>query len=513
MANATTPEVAATSTPIVVNIQIVSSPDGPATAGTARSPSALISTGLPISPTAPSAPARTPSSTEVESKVITITPEAAGQHIVQLTPLPTGANTGLTPTEALTDTSVPPPVEPIKLPPGTLNVALLGVDSRPGKGYANTDVIIIASINPNIPSVTMLSIPRDTLVYIPGWRSNKVNTAFAHGGPDLFKQTIRYNFGINVDSFAMVNFAAVVHTVDTLGGVDVVATCPLYQEYPKDPYYLGNDSTPMTVTQTYTDTFSGDVWQPGMAVPTETIDIRYPGMYSLDGLQALAYVRARYGVPGGDVDRSRREQQLIRALLLKARQVNVIPKIPQLYERFRQDVQTDLSLENILFFAGIAGRFSDAVIRSRYLDPTLMRSAVLPEVGWVFIFERDKMRDYIQQALYVALNQHPNDGIPIEVWNGTSNPSFGIVAADRLAEMGFIIARVQQADRLYSKTMVIDFTTTPKGSAIPLLQQTFNLKNDQIVEQPNKEGPRYRIIVGPDFNPCYYQEGGYEPVK
>jgi anionic cell wall polymer biosynthesis LytR-Cps2A-Psr (LCP) family protein len=503
LASARTPEILATNTPIEVNIVVAPPSNSRATAAV------IVSTPLPQASYTPVAPADAPTATDV----ITFTPVAPTEHTIQLTPLPTDASTGLTPTEMLTDTSVPAPVEPIQLPAGTVNIALLGVDSRPGKGFANTDVIIIASINPDIPSVTMLSIPRDTLVYVPGWRSNKVNTAFAHGGPELFKQTIKYNFGIDIDSYAMVNFSAVVHAVDTLGSVDVVATCALYQVFPKDPYYMADNTTPMTVTQTYTDTFSGEVWQPGMAVPTATVDIPYPGVYSLDGLQALAYVRARYGVPGGDVDRGRREQRLVRALMLKARQADAITRIPQLYGQFQQDIQTDLSLENILYFAGMAGRFSEAVIRSRYLDSSLMRSAMLPEVGSVLIFDRDTMRDYVQQALLVALNQRANDGIPIEVWNGTGAPDFGIVAADRLSELGFVISSVQQADKPYAKTTIIDFSTTKKGSALPLLQRMFNIKDEQVVSQPTNDGPRYRIIVGPDFNPCYYQEGSYVPVK
>jgi anionic cell wall polymer biosynthesis LytR-Cps2A-Psr (LCP) family protein len=501
LAGARTPEVRVTSTPIDVSIVVASQPAAQATATVAAPQTQTNSTPVTALPT--------PTATDA----ITLTPVAPTEHTTQLTPLPIDATTGLTPTEMLTDTAVPEPVEPVQLPAGTVNIALLGVDSRPSKGFANTDVIIIASINPDIPSVTMLSIPRDTLVYVPGWRSSKVNTAFAHGGPDLFRQTIKYNFGIDIDSYAMVNFAAVVHAVDTLDGVDVVATCPLYHVFPKDPYYMSDDTTPMTVTQPYTDTFTGEVWQPGIAVPTQTIDIPYPGVYSLDGLEALAFVRARYGVPGGDVDRGRREQRLVRALLTKARQAGAITKVPQLYSQFQQDIQTDLSLENILYFAGMAGKFSDAVIRSRYLDSSLIRSATLPEVGSVLIFERGPMRDYIQQALMVALNQRPNDGIPIEVWNGTSNPDFGIVAADRLSELGFVISKVQQADQPYNKTTIIDFTTTKKGSALPLLQRTFNIKDEQISAQPTQDGPRYRIIVGPDFNPCYYQEGSYSAVQ
>jgi anionic cell wall polymer biosynthesis LytR-Cps2A-Psr (LCP) family protein len=444
---------------------------------------------------------------------ITVSPQPVGPRYTQLTQVPVTATTGLSPTAEFTDTAVPAPMTEIGLPAGTINIALLGVDSRPDKGFANTDVIVIASINPEAPAVTMLSIPRDTLVYIPGKRSAKVNTAFALGGPELFKQTIKYNFGINIDYYAMVNFTGVVDAVDTLGGVDIVATCPLYQVFPKDPYYMGDDRTPLTVTQVYTNYFTKEVWTPGMAVPTTTIDIKHPGVYEFDGLQALAYVRARYGVPGGDVDRGRREQRFLRALLSKARQLKAITRIPQLLAQFADDLQTDLKLENILYFAGMADRFSDAVIRSRYIDSTGLTAITFPEIGSVLIPDRAKLHDYIQQSLFVALNQRPNEGIPIEVWNGTNNRDFGIVAADRLAELGFTITDVRPAEQPVARTAIIDYSTTRKGSAVPLLQRTFRIADDRIMAQPAPDGPRYRIIVGPDFDPCYYDNGDHTPIQ
>jgi anionic cell wall polymer biosynthesis LytR-Cps2A-Psr (LCP) family protein len=501
------PRPPVTATPIIVNINVPSRATQQAGVDTSRQ--AIVSTAT----STVQEQADRPNIGITPTPAVTITPQAAANRAIELAPLPTDATTGLTPTAVLTNTAVPAPVEPIELPAGTVNIALLGVDARPGKGFANTDVIVIASINPDVPAVTMLSIPRDTLAYIPGWRSDKINTAFAHGGPELFKQTIKYNFGINVDYYVMVNFSTVVATVEALGGVDVVATCPLYQVFPKDPYFMADDSSPMTVTQTYTDTFTGDVWQPGIAVPTQTINIQRAGVYSLNGLQALAFVRARYGVPGGDVDRGRREQRLIRALLVKAKQINAIPKIPFLYSQYQKDIQTDLTLENILYFAGMAGRFNDAVIRSRFIDPAGLKAATYPEIGSVLIPDPQQLRDYIQQSLSVALNQRPNEGIPIEVWNGTGDRDFGIAAADRLAELGFLIQDVKATDEVYQRTAVFDFTTTNKGSAIPMLKRTFRLQDDQVFSIPTRDGPRYRIIVGPDFNPCYYQEGDLVPIK
>ncbi len=481
----------ATNTPIVVDI-VVPPHAQPAT------PAQPTATAVPI---AEVAPAETPADTPTPLPE----PVAVAGQPVAVPAVGEDATTGLSATETFSDTAVPPPVDPVVLPEGTINIALLGVDTRPNLGFANTDVIIIASINPDVPAVTLLSIPRDTLVYIPGWRSHKVNTAFARGGPDLFKQTIKYNFGINVDYYAMVNFSAVVQAVNTLGGVQIVATCPLFHQFPKDPYYMADPASPMTVTAPYTDTFTGEVWEPGTAVPLQTINIPRPGIYTLDGLEALAYVRARYGVPGGDIDRGRREQRLIRAMFNKLKQLDMITKVPELYAQFQQQVKTDLTLENMLYLATLAPRFEDAIIRSRFIDGGGLRGATLPNVGSTLIPDRETMQPYIQQILRVALNQRPNEGIPIEVWNATSDPNFGIVAADRLGDLGFRIVEVRNVDERVNKTQIIDFTTTKKGSALPLLQRTFNIKDDAISEQPTPDGPRYRIIVGPDFNPCYYQ--------
>ena len=414
---------------------------------------------------------------------------------------------------------VPPAAPLIELPPNTTNIALLGIDTRPGEGGPyNTDVIIIASINPDIPAITMLSIPRDTLVYIPNYRSAKVNTAFKaggkDGGPDLFRQTILYNFGINIDYFAMVNFSAVVNGVNTLDGIDVVATCPLFHIFPKDPYYFADESNPYIVTKPYTDSFSGEAWEVGKPVPTTTINIPSPGVYALNGLQALAFARARYGVPGGDIDRGRREQLVIRAMLSKARQVGSLTKLPELYTQFQQNIKTDLVLGDMLKLASFGANLDDVIIRSRYIDGGGLSGMTLPVVGSVLIPNRETMGPFIQQQLTVALNQRATDGIAIELVNGQGKEDFAAAAAYRLRELGFSVVKIEQSAEPISKTQVIDFSTSKKNSALPLLQRTFGLKSNQIITQPvagaAPDAPRYRILVGKDFETCYYKIPGVQ---
>lgn len=188
------------------------------------------------------------------------------------------------------------------------------MDKRPSKSFNNTDVIIIASINTNIP-VSMLSIPRDTPAYIPGVGVQKVNTAWGIGGPDCSSRRSVTTSASRSPITRWSTSPGVVHAVDTFGGIDVIATCPLLHAFPRDPYYMGDVNI---VRQPWTDTFTGEIWPVGSKVPRTEINIPKPGVYTLDGLQSLAFVRARYGVPGGGVHRGRREQRVVRALLAKA---------------------------------------------------------------------------------------------------------------------------------------------------------------------------------------------------
>ncbi|MDW8394758.1 MAG: LCP family protein [Anaerolineae bacterium] len=392
---------------------------------------------------------------------------------------------------------IPPPARKVRLPPSTFNVALLGVDKRPDRNFMNTDVVIIASVNPNLPAVTLLSIPRDTLVYVPGFGVNKINIAYALGGPDTFKETIRYNFGLEIDHYAMVNFAAVVHAVDALGGVEVIATCPLHHTFPRDPYYMGGP----IVAQDYMDTFTGEVWRAGTRVPMLTINLPKPGVYKLNGLEALAYVRARRGIPGGDLDRGRREQRLVRALLARVRQLNSPIAIANLYRAVRNDIETDLSLEDLLRYAMLAGRLGDTVIRSFHLTGGDAAGVALDARLAQSYASRV---DYIERALTVSLNRHVGEGIPIAVLNGTADAGFALAAADRLRELGFAITELRSAGTPYARTVVIDHTTTSKGNPVPLLLRALNLSSRSVVRDPKPAGPWLTVIVGPDFNPCYY---------
>jgi len=419
---------------------------------------------------------------------------------------PFTATSGILSSETFSLTTAPPPVPAVKLAAGTVNVALLGMDTRPVQGGMLSDVIIIASINSHAPAITLLSIPRDTLVYIPGHRMAKANEAFARG-PAVFQQMVKHNFGLDVHYYAAVNFAGLVNAVNLLGGVEIVATCPLYQVFPSDPYYFADPAAPLTVTAPYTDTFTGEAWAVGQPVPTLTLSIPRAGVYKLDGLQALAYVRARSGVPGGDVDRGRRAQQVVRALLNQARAKGVltVAHLPALYDQFKRHVRTDLTLEQVLSLALQADRLGDAVIRSRHLDGVSLTNVTLELVGAVLIPDRESVSPYLQRALSVPLNQREGQSASVEIWNATGWRGFDRVAAERLRDLGFRVLSTRDVAEVYTQTQVIDLTTSAKGSALPLLQRSLGVRPENVISQPSPNGPSYRIIAGRDFEACYYR--------
>jgi len=159
---------------------------------------------------------------------------------------------------------------------------LVGSDTRaevaPGElPDARSDAIMIARFSGDRQHAQVVSIPRDSWVDIPGHGKNKINAAYAFGGPTLLIQTVEQLTGVRIDHYAAIDFAGLIQVTDDLGGVDVVVS----QTTSNGPY-----------------TFAA-------------------GPNHLDGDQARWYVGQRYDLPGGDFDRVKRQQNYLRAMFTK----------------------------------------------------------------------------------------------------------------------------------------------------------------------------------------------------
>jgi LCP family protein required for cell wall assembly len=199
-----------------------------------------------------------------------------------------------------------------------LNVLILGVDRRPGEtGPVRTDTMILATFEPNQPQAALLSLPRDLWVEIPGQGSNRINTANYFGdlaqpgnGPGLAMQTVTSNLGPPIHGYVRLDFAGFVALVDALGGIEVEAPKTLIDDrYPTPDYGI-------------------------------TTIIIPAGRQHLDGELALIYARTRHA--DSDFERTKRQQQILRALVTKAIQPTTWPRLPAAWAVVRTFFETDL---------------------------------------------------------------------------------------------------------------------------------------------------------------------------
>ncbi len=203
------------------------------------------------------------------------------------------------------------------------NILLLGVDAREGEKHSRADTIILASIDPDLNKVALVSIPRDTRVNIGG-SSDKICVANYYGGPRYTKKVVESLLDTTVDYYVEMDFKGFKKIVDTLGGVNINVPCRMYK-------------------------------------PSEDIDLK-PGQKKLDGRGALAFVRYR-GYTQGDIQRTAMQQTFIKALAAEVLQAKTIPRLPKLIRELNDYVDTDMKISDALRLAGWAAGFeSDSVI-------------------------------------------------------------------------------------------------------------------------------------------------------
>ena len=154
------------------------------------------------------------------------------------------------------------------------NIALFGIDSEDGTG--RSDAIMIATIDSSHNKLKITSVMRDSFVNIPEHGMDKINHAYAYGGPTLAIKTLNENFGLNIDEFASVNFDSLPTLVEAFGGVEVTL----------------NDDEAVYVS-----------------------GIGSGGTYTLNGEQALDYSRIRK--VGNDYERTERQRTVLTALFKK----------------------------------------------------------------------------------------------------------------------------------------------------------------------------------------------------
>jgi LCP family protein required for cell wall assembly len=186
------------------------------------------------------------------------------------------------------------------VPVGSQRAVLLGSDARTEE-TSRSDTIVVAKA-----SGGFLAVPRDTLVEIPDVGEDKINAAYASGGPELTVESLENLTGLRINNYVVVDFGGVQEIVDSLGGITINV---------EQPIYYGMDGRQVSIPA---------------------------GTQTLSGFEALGYVRYR-GDPTADIGRIGRQQQFIHALAAEAASPSRLPRLPAVAAAVWRNVETNMN--------------------------------------------------------------------------------------------------------------------------------------------------------------------------
>jgi LCP family protein required for cell wall assembly len=217
---------------------------------------------------------------------------------------------------------------------GSLNILVLGVDTRPDSEEmgSRTDTIMLVQVVPQTGDVKLLSIPRDLYVEVEPGVEDRINAAYNYGGIDETIDAFENYSGVPVDHYAITDFQGFEKIINAMGGVKVD---------------VGEDVFPESR---------------GMG----------EGVQRLDGSKALIYARYR-GTPGADLDRMRRQRELVSALRSEALSWNTARKLPEIMKIMDENVKTDLDLDSAITLGQVL------IHRGRHAEMTSQQLQGTPE--------------------------------------------------------------------------------------------------------------------------------------
>jgi LCP family protein required for cell wall assembly len=287
----------------------------------------------------------------------------------------------LSPVLALLDNHDASPGKPLTTPAATpppldskqrINILLLGSDNdqKFPQDALLSQTMIVVSIDPKTRQVTLLSIPRDLWVPIPGHASAKIDLAYADGGAPLARATVEKTFKIPIHYYAWIGLNGLVRVVDRVGGVDVDVLHPVLDDnYPND----------------FSDSGYG----------TERVYLA-AGPQHLDGRHTLQYVRSRHGDLLSDFGRSIRQQQVLLAIQQRTAGMDLVTAVPTFARDLNGHVKTDLDLVRLtqlmLFMRGL--RAGD--VHQAFLTP-FVRDAISPDGQQILVADWPAVNTYLRQ--------------------------------------------------------------------------------------------------------------------
>jgi LCP family protein required for cell wall assembly len=248
---------------------------------------------------------------------------------------------------------------------GAFTVLLLGSDddSKCSCDHFLTQSMILMRVQPATKQVTMLSIPRDLYVHLSTGGSGKIDDAYSYGGAGAAIATVEQDFGVHVDDYIWVGLLGLIKVIDAIGGIDIVTSNPVMDDYYPADIYGGNP------------------------FGYERVAV-LAGPQHLDGIHAMQYVRSRHSDLQSDFGRSKRQQQVLQAIRLKAKQL-APSDIPALAAAIGGELKTNFGLDQVAQLVPLAASFDnpDAInqvlLLPPYTEPGAPGGSLVPNWGLI----------------------------------------------------------------------------------------------------------------------------------
>ena len=303
-----------------------------------------------------------------------------------------------------------------------VNIMILGSDRRAGQPDigARSDTLMVVRLDPQSGSISMLSVPRDLMVTIPGYGPNKINAAYSYGGAKLSLEVVKKLLGIPINDFVDINFDGFEQVVNKLGGAYLMI----------DHYYYNNTAV--------TDYAS--------------IDIE-PGYQRLNGSQTLDWVRYRHD-QNGDFTRIVRQQIFLREMkreLMSSARLSSLPRFLSVMSIISHNVTSDISsLGKLYSLVSLALQLNTTHIYQTHIDGS---TPIINGIDYVTATPQ-QVRTAVRQFLHPVsapsqpaasakpapaptTPQLPVAKVSVTVLNGSGQSGVAAVAASQLRARGY----------------------------------------------------------------------------
>lgn len=273
--------------------------------------------------------------------------------------------------ESVSAASLQKEIQPAVVPgpqfEGKMKILLLGSDQRPNEGGFRTDAILLVTLDSEDKTVSVVSFPRDLWVQVPSLYEMKINQVYELGGFDATAEMMDANFGVRPDYFVMTNFAGFMQFIDNRGGIDVNVGEPLTDDCDL-PQQVDGDCTVQ------------------------------PGELHMDGPTALWYVRSRQTT--SDLDRLRREQEVLYALIKKLINFKTIEQLSSIKAELTENIETNFTVEQgftllpfITTVLNSEGKISHFAITEDHATPSWSWNGM-----WILLPDYNAIDNLLEQA-------------------------------------------------------------------------------------------------------------------